>query len=86
MNKLLYNKIKQTIIEKDCLFQIDEAKKDSIVHNISAYITEMLEIKYVIEEIPFSYEFNFFLEKIVHLNFIKRNNRRVIIQNYLTKN
>ena len=43
MNQTLYKKIKQTIEEKDCLFQIDENKKSSIIHNISAYVTEMLE-------------------------------------------
>ena len=45
MNKELYQKIKQTIIDKDCLYQIDKDKQASIIHNISAYVTEMLENK-----------------------------------------
>jgi hypothetical protein len=49
MNKDLYQKIKQTIIEKDCLYQIDTDKRDSIIHNISAYVAEMLENKESVE-------------------------------------
>lgn len=43
MNQKLYSKIKQTIIEKNCLYQVDENMRASIVHNISAYVTEMME-------------------------------------------
>ena len=44
MNQELRQKIAQTIVEKDCLFQIyDEEKKDFATYNISAFITEMLE-------------------------------------------
>ena len=44
MNQELRQKIAQTIIDKDCLFQIyDKDKKDFATYNISAFITEMLE-------------------------------------------
>jgi hypothetical protein len=66
MNKDLYQKIKQTIIEKDCLYQVDDDKKDSIIHNISAYVAEMLENKKQNVETKIEsklYDFNTFKDK-----------------------
>jgi hypothetical protein len=56
MNKELYQKIKQTIMDKNCLYQIDIDKQTSIIHNISAYVAEMLENKESVETILYSYD------------------------------